>query len=130
VLSVPDSTGLIQESISNACSSIHRDNPSPSFVEVEIDKGDYGVQALQIPKRASVSLFSKGKVRLLYLGKRNRPLFVLGEGSQLVVRKKIEIYYNCNNVQEVTKLMFKFEKDSRAQIDNDVKVSLFSLKQE
>jgi hypothetical protein len=128
-LSVSDQTHLIQELISRAA-LVQRENSAANFAEVEIEKGDYGVQALQIPKNARISLFSKGRVRLLFLGRRNRPLFFLGEGSQLLVGKKIEIYYNCNNLQELSKLMIKQEKDSKALIEDDVKVSLFSVKQD
>jgi hypothetical protein len=126
---VSDSTALLQDLISQAC-LVQRKNANTDFAEVEIGKGDYGVQSLQIPQKARVLLFSKGRVRLLYLGRRNRPLFFLGEGSQLAVKQKIEIYYNCNNIQELPRLMIKNEKDSNAHIDDDVKLSLFSLRQD
>ena len=67
-------------------------------------------------------------MRLLYLGKRNRPMFVLEENSVLAIKEKLEIYYNSNNLQEVSKLMMKVPENSRVEISDKVKVSLFSLK--
>lgn len=99
------------------------------FVSIRLEKGDYGIQSLLIPRNARVLLYSKDRVRLLYLGKRNRPMFSLEENSMLILKEKIEIYYNTNNVQEVANLMLKVPQSSKAEISNGVKVSLFSLKQ-
>jgi hypothetical protein len=87
------------------------------------------VQVISIPKKGRVMLYSKDKVRLLFAGKRNRPMFVLEENCALLLREKIEIYYNTNNVQEVANLMAKYPKSSRVDISKDVKISLFSMKQ-
>lgn len=109
--------------------SVKNSDPK-SIASIQIPKGDYAVQLLNIPKNGRVLIFSKDRVRLLYAGKRNRPMFVLEENSVLVIREKIEIYYNTNNVQEVSKLMVRSSKTSRVDISKDVKISLFSLKQQ
>jgi len=75
---------------------------SEDFTSIEIPRGDYALQSLQIPKNRRVALSSSEKVRLLFAGKRNRPMFVLDENSILVLREKIEIYYNTNNLQDVS----------------------------
>jgi len=103
---------------------------SDRLLSIEIPKGDYAIQMLTVPKSVGVLLFSKDRVRLLYAGKRNRPMFVLEENSTLVLREKIEIYYNTNNVQEVSNLMVRVPKSGRVDIPKEVKISLFSLKQE
>jgi hypothetical protein len=86
------------------------------------------LQVLQIPKKAKITLFSKDRVRLLFSGKRNRPMFILDENSVLILREKIEIYYNTNNLQEISKLMIKCPVSGRVEISNNVKISLFSRK--
>ncbi len=48
----------------------------------------------------------------------------------LVIKEKIEIYYNTNNLQEVSRLMIKMPQTSRVDVSDKVKVSFFSLKQE
>lgn len=122
-----DITPSLQNMISEA--SVKNSDPK-SIASIQIPKGDYAVQLLNIPKNGRVLIFSKDRVRLLYAGKRNRPMFVLEENSVLVIREKIEIYYNTNNVQEVSKLMVRSSKTSRVDISKDVKISLFSLKQQ
>ena len=120
-----DITNWLQQTVTESSSKT-----SDDFTSIEIPKGDYALQSLQIPKNRRVALFSSDKVRLLFAGKRNRPMFVLDENSILVLREKIEIYYNTNNLQEVSKLMVKYPKSSRVEISKDVKISLFSMKQE
>lgn len=99
-------------------------------IDIRLEKGDYGIHSLLIPKNSTVMLFSKDRVRLLFLGKRNRPMFVLQENSMLVIKEKIEIYYNTNNLQEVSRLMIKMPQTSRVDVSDKVKVSFFSLKQQ
>ncbi len=121
-----DITSSLQQKISEA--SVENTDPS-NPTGIQIPKGDYFVQLLNIPKNGRILLFSKERVRLVYAGRRNRPMFVLEENSVLTVREKIEIYYNTNNVQELAKLMVRFPKSSRVEISKDVKISLFSMKQ-
>ena len=97
--------------------------------QVKLEKGDYAVQTLEIPKNCKIVLFSKDRVRILYGGKRNRPLFVLQENSTLFVQEKIEIYYNTNNMQELNRLMIRCPREQRVEISKGVKISLFSMKQ-
>lgn len=125
-----DSTAELQEIISRACSEIvaKPDNQS-EVAAIRLEKGDYAVQTLQIPKNAKALLFSKDRVRILYTGKRNRPMFVLEDGAELMLKGKIELYYNTNNVQEANKLMIKSSANSRAEISEEVKVMFFSVKQ-
>ena len=124
-----DLTSQIQSAISEACQKnrIARQG-TEDFVSVRLEKGDYGIISLLIPKNSKVLLYSKDRVRLLYLGKRNRPMFVLEENSVLVIKERVEIYYNSNNLQEVSKLMMKVPESSRVEMSHKVKVSLFSLK--
>jgi len=96
--------------------------------KIHLEKGDYATQTLEIPRMCNVELFSKDRVRLLYSGKRNRPLFVLSDRSALVIREKVEIYYNTNNVQEAMKLMIRSPPSARIEIDRGVKISPFSYK--
>jgi hypothetical protein len=116
-----DATADIQRIISEACSK---------QVPVKLERGDYAIQALQIPKNCRLVLFSKDRVRILYIGKRNRPMFVLEEDSQLAIQEKIELFYNTNNVQEMNRLMIKGQKTSRVEVAKGVKISLFSLRQQ
>ena len=115
-----DSTAEIQKTISEACSSNK---------QVKLEKGDYTIQALTVPKNCRLVLFSKDRVRILFTGKRNRPMFVLEDNSSLELQENIELYYNTNNVQELGKLMIKCPPTSRVEISKGVKISLFSLKQ-
>jgi len=119
LMSIYDATLDLQEKISEACSK---------NIQVKLEKGDYAVQALRIPKNCSITIFSKDRVRILYIGKRNRPLFVLEENALLSIQEKIEIYYNTNNIQELSRLMIKCPSTSRVEISKGVKVSLFSVK--
>jgi hypothetical protein len=66
----------------------------------------------------------------LYHGKRNRTMFIVQENSTLILREKLEIYYNSNNIQEVMKLMIRrvSENKNRVDISDGVKISLFSQK--
>lgn len=121
-------TAALQKLILDACKNISADDQLISSLELR--KGDYAVSSIQIPRGRKILLFSKGKVRILFIGKRNRPLFILEENSLLAIREKIEIYYNTNNLQEVSKLMIRGPKNSRVDISNEVKLSLFSAKQE
>ena len=118
-MSVHDATAEVQRIISEACSN---------NVQVRLEKGDYAVQALNVPKNCKLVLFSKDRVRILYIGKRNRPLFALEENSQLTIQEKIEIYYNSNNLQELNRLMIKCPATSRVEISERVKISIFSQK--
>jgi len=105
----------------HATGALHR-------LEIELKKGDHPVQEIIVPSGASLLLYSKDKVRLIFMGKRNRPLFLLEEKSELVLREKLEIYYNTNNVQEAMKLMIRAPPSSTVHISNGVKISLFSYK--
>ena len=118
-MSLPDATPDLQKTISEACQA---------GKQVKLEKGDYVVQTLEIPKNCEIVLFSKDRVRILYSGKRNRPLFVLQENSTLFVQEKIEIYYNTNNVAEVNRLMIRLPESSSVEISKGVKISLFSMK--
>lgn len=115
-----DSTADIQNAISEVCSA---------GKQVKLEKGDYAVQVITVPKNSNLVLFSKDRVRILFIGKRNRPMFVLEDNSSLVLQEKIELYYNTNNIQELNKLMIKCPPTSRVEISKGVKISLFSLKQ-
>jgi hypothetical protein len=117
----------LQTLITDACRNLPANDQS--IASLEIQKGDYAVTGLQVPRNGKVMLFSKGRVRLLFIGKRNRPMFILEENSILAIREKIELYYNTNNIQEVSKLIVKGTKSSKVDISKDVKVSLFSVKQ-
>lgn len=98
-------------------------------VSVNLKKGDYAIQVIQIPKNSSVTLCSKGRVRLLFVGKRNRPMFMVEQNSVLILREKLEIYYNTNNVKDVMRLMIKkASENARADVSNGVMLSLFSQK--
>ena len=121
-----DSTPALQQAIIDACSK--KDNANG--VAIDLRKGDYTVQTLEIPRNSKVMLFSKDRVRILYVGKRNRPLFVLQDNSMLVLKDKLEIYYNTNNMQEVMRLMIRMPPSGKVEISKDVKISLFSLKQQ
>jgi hypothetical protein len=124
--SLEDITQSLQKTISDASL---KPNDQSSVTSIQVPKGDYAIQIITIPKNGRVLLFSKEKVRLLFTGKRNRPMFVLEENAALTLREKLEIYYNTNNVQEVANLMVKCPKSSRLDISKDVKISLFSMKQ-
>ena len=82
MMSIYDATVDLQEKISEACSR---------NIQVKLEKGDYAVQTLQIPKNCKITLFSKDRVRILHIGKRNRPLFLLEENSVFSLQEKIEI---------------------------------------
>jgi len=56
-------------------------------------------------------------------------MFVLEENSILILREKLELYYNTNNVKEVVQLMIRYPKSSKVEISKEVKLSLFSMKQ-
>lgn len=119
-MSLQDSTDQLQEAISRACLQ---------KLQLKLDKGDYAVTCISIPKNCSITIFSKDRVRILYTGKRNRPMFVLEENSNLFLKEKLELYYNTNNVQEVATLMVKKLGSSKVEISKEVKISLFSVKQ-
>ena len=128
-----DITPSLQQLIITETSSKRSPAGQKSDVDIaaiKLDGGDYGIQMIQIPKGGKVALYSKEKVRLLYIGKRNRPMFELAENSVLVLREKLEIYYNTNNVQEAIRLMVRCLPSSRVEVSKDVKVSLFSQKVE
>ncbi|MHB2035523.1 MAG: hypothetical protein ACYCPW_02120 [Nitrososphaerales archaeon] len=118
-MSLTDATQELQRTISDACQS---------GKQIKLEKGNYAVQTLEIPKNCKLLLFSKDRVRILYSGRINRPLFVLQENSILTLQEKIEIYYNTNNVQEVDQLMIKRPESGRVEISKGVKISLFSMK--
>jgi hypothetical protein len=127
VPSMQDVTSSLQTLITDACKNLPANDQS--IASLELQKGDYAVTGLQVPRNGKILLFSKGRVRLLFIGKRNRPMFILDENSILAIREKIELYYNTNNVQEVSKLIIKRSKSSQVDISKEVKVSLFSMKQ-
>jgi hypothetical protein len=121
-----DITTSLQHSIIDAKSKLR--DPT-QVVSILIPKGDYSIQTVTIPSNDSIQLHSKDRVRLIYGGKRNRPVFVIGENSLLILLEKIEIYYNTNNIHEAANLMVKCPKTSQIKISKGVKISLFSLKQ-
>jgi len=127
-----DSTSLIQNYIDEAHEESRKRHLRESSVidrlVIELKKGDYPIQQIVVPKETSLTLFSKDRARLLFIGKRNRPLFVLQENCELILNEKLEIYYNSNNLQEVMNLMVRFPKSSRVEISNGVKFSIFSYK--
>jgi hypothetical protein len=55
-------------------------------------------------------------------------MFVLGENSKLILKEKLEIYYNTNNIKEVLKLMIKNGPNSSAVFSKEVKIAFFSRK--
>ncbi|HYB02990.1 MAG TPA: hypothetical protein VED17_00920 [Nitrososphaerales archaeon] len=116
----------MQQTISSASS---RTSDPSQLAQIQIPKGDYYVQLLTIPRNGRISFYSTDRVRLLFSGKRNRPMFVLGENSILILREKLELYYNTNNVKEVVQLMIRYPKSSKVEISKQVKLSLFSMKQ-
>lgn len=126
-----DATSAFQRVVSSACAQARQETglASGSVVSVtlKLEKGDYAIRAIQIPKDSSVTLSSKERVRLLYIGNRNRPMFVLDENSSLAIKEKLEIFYNTNNVQEVMRLMIR-RLNGNVDIAAGVKVSLFSQK--
>lgn len=119
-MSLEDATGELQEAISNACSQ---------KLELRLQKGNYAVTSITVPANCNLTISSKDRVRILYTGKRNRPLFMLGENSHLILKEKLELYYNTNNAREVSSLMVKMPHSASIEISNGVKVSLFSMKQ-
>jgi hypothetical protein len=127
-----DITSSLQQTITQACEQNREAGESSRKITVSInlDKGDYAIQAIEIPRDSSVTLFSKDKVRLLYVGKRNRPMFIVGENSSLFLKEKLEIFYNTNNVQEVIHLMIRKVSSNSGSVDisKGVKFSLFSKK--
>ncbi len=126
-MSLADSTTALQQSIDSSCKEASKVSARP-VISIKLEKGDYAFRSLEIPKNSSVTLFSKDRVRLLYLGRRNRPMFVLGENSSLILKEKLEIYYNTNNIRDVMKLMIKAPQNSNVEISKDVKVAFFSQK--
>ncbi|MHB8568124.1 MAG: hypothetical protein ACYC7D_11955 [Nitrososphaerales archaeon] len=118
-----DSTQLIQKMILEG-------TMLNGIARINLQKGDYAVQTLEIPSSCSVELLSKDRVRILYAGKRNRPMFVLKENSSLSIKEKLEIYYNTNNIQEAMKLMIRSTQSGHFEIAHGVKISLFSHKSE
>ena len=124
-LHIPDATLYLQQVIDSACKE-----KAPSGVSINLEKGDYALSEIRIPKGSSVTLYSKDRVRLLYVGMRNRPLFVLSENSSLALREKLEIFYNTNNIREVMRLMIRTSSQNSAEVDisKGVKFSLFSQK--
>ncbi|MDG6923199.1 MAG: hypothetical protein JRN67_07905 [Nitrososphaerota archaeon] len=119
-MSMRDSTAEIQEVISKACSEDK---------QVRLEKGDYAIQGLTVPKNCHLVLFSKDRVRILFIGKRNRPMFILEDNSSLMLQEKLELYYNTNNIHELNKLMIRCPPTSHIEISKGVKISLFSMKQ-
>lgn len=119
-MSMEDATEKLQEAISKACSQ---------KFELKLEKGDYAVASINVPENCNLTIYSKDRVRILYTGKRNRPLFVLGSNSHLLLKEKLEIYYNTNNVQEVSNLMVRRPNTASIEVSKDVRISLFSLKQ-
>jgi len=121
-----DITASLQLSINDAKTKL---GDPTQVVSILIPKGDYSIETVTIPSNGRVQLHSKDRVRLVYGGKRNRPVFVLGANALLILLEKIEVYYNTNNIREVASLMVKCPKTSQVKISKDVKISLFSLKQ-
>ncbi|MGI0084178.1 MAG: hypothetical protein ACREBQ_03760 [Nitrososphaerales archaeon] len=122
-----DATLALQRAISDACDR-SRDDSTDLVSSVQVPKGDFAVQTLEIPRNSRVLIFSKDQVRLLYVGKRNRPLFVLQDNSALLLKEKLEIYYNTNNIRDASKFMIRFPEGSRVEISPQVKISFFSQK--
>ena len=125
--SLSDFTSVLQQKISLAPRSNYSED---GFSVVELAKGDYAVRMIEIPKGSKIRISSNDRARLLYVGKRNRPLFVLHENSTLVLKGKLELFYNTNNIREVSRLMVKHSTGSRIEFSPEVKVSLFSQKVE
>jgi hypothetical protein len=123
---------MLQQAITRACSEKRKLAPTALGsldVSINLEKGDYAIQEIQIPKNSNVALYSKDRVRILYVGKRNRPMFVVGENSKLILREKLEIYYNTNNIQGAMQLMIKkVAENAGVEISKGVKFSLFSKK--
>lgn len=115
-----DRTEQLQEAVSRACLQKQ---------ELKLQKGDYAVASVTVPDNCDLVIYSKDRVRILYTGKRNRPMFILGENSHLHVYGKLELYYNTNNIQEVSALMVKKSPTASFEVSKDVKISLFSVKQ-
>ncbi len=56
-------------------------------------------------------------------------MFMVEQNSVLILREKLEIYYNTNNVKDVMRLMIKkASENARADVSNGVMLSLFSQK--
>jgi hypothetical protein len=121
-----DSTAALQQTIDR----FRKDASGPVSATIKLEKGDYALRAIEIPKNSTVTLLSKDKVRLLYIGKRNRPMFILGENSSLILGEKLEIFYNTNNIREAIKLMIKTTQKNSVNISKDVKIAFFSRKVE
>jgi len=82
-------TGVIQQSIFSACRS--RKDIS-EWVSIKMEKGDYPIRWLQVPDHCRLRLFSEEGAKLIHIGKRRQPLFILGEDSMLVL-ENLQINY-------------------------------------
>jgi hypothetical protein len=131
---VNDSTAGLQQVIEASIKEAARkasSSPHLSSASIKLEKGDYAIGTLQIPKNSQVILFSKDRVRMLYIGKRNRPMFLLEENSALILREKLEIYYNTNNVREALRLMIRTASITcKVEISKEVRIAFFSQKLE
>ena len=119
-MSLEDATEKLQETITKACSQ---------KIELRLEKGDYAITSINVPDNCNLVIYSKDRVRILYTGKRNRPMFLLGANCHLILKEKLEIYYNTNNIQEASNLMVKRPNTASIEVSKGVKISLFSLKQ-
>ena len=82
-MSLEDATKQLQDVISKACSQ---------KLELRLEKGDYAVTSINVPENCNLTIYSKDRVRILYTGRRNRPMFVLGNNTRLHLKEKLEIY--------------------------------------
>jgi hypothetical protein len=129
-----DSTVALQQAIDHSVkekTAASQTVPAFRSASIKLEKGDYAIGTIHVPKHAQVALFSKDRVRLLYIGRRNRPMFLLEDNSGLLLKEKLEIYYNTNNIREALNLMIKTtSNNSRVEIEKEVKIAFFSQKVE
>jgi len=82
-------TKIIQQSIFAACKE---KKDISEWVSIKIRSGDYPVQWLQVPDDCKLRVFSGEGAKLIHIGKRRQPLFMLGKNSILKL-ENIEIAY-------------------------------------
>lgn len=87
-----DATEVVQRSINSACDI---ESKAGRWASIKFENGDYLISMLQVPASCKLLLFGEGGSKLIHIGGRRQPLFVLGKDSLLKLQN-LDIDYKGN----------------------------------
>lgn len=73
-----DATSVFQKCITEGCK---KRKSLSDWVKIKVEEGSFPITVLRIPEKCKVALFSEKISKIVHIGQKKKPLFILGEKS-------------------------------------------------